>query len=106
PVPALSRAAVMALAEPLGRDGDRLYEVTGGNPFFVSEALGVPDEQVPASVRDAVLARAARFGAAARRVLDIVALVPDRAEVALLKAIAGSDAGALDECVRTGMLVV
>ena len=32
--------------------------------------------------------------------------MPDRAEVALLKAIAGSDAGALDECVRTGMLVV
>lgn len=105
-VPSLSRSAVVTLAEPLGRDGDRLYDVTGGNPFFVSEALDAPEHEIPATVRDAVLARAARLGTLARRTLDVVAMVPDRAEVALLKASGGADLAALDECVQAGMLVV
>ncbi|HEX5598632.1 MAG TPA: AAA family ATPase [Micromonosporaceae bacterium] len=106
PVPALSRAAVTALAEASGRNGDRLYEVTGGNPFFLAEALDAPEQHVPATVRDAVLARAARLGAAPRRLLDIVAMVPVRAEVALLRAVAGDDAAGLDDCVQAGLLVV
>ncbi|HEX5543423.1 MAG TPA: LuxR C-terminal-related transcriptional regulator [Micromonospora sp.] len=106
PLPPLSRAAVAALAEPLGRDGDRLYEVSGGNPFFVTEALDTPEHHVPATVRDAVLARAARLGPAPRRMLDIVAMVPDRAEVALLRAAADVNATALDDCVQAGMLIV
>ena len=83
-------------------------EVTAGNPFSPSEALGrCRTSRSPASVRDAVLARAARFGAAARRVLSDRgpgALTGPR--VALLKPIAGSDGGALDERARTRTPVV
>ena len=46
-----------------GVDADALYRQTSGNPFFVTEALAVGGEGVPETVRDAVLARAARLGA-------------------------------------------
>ena len=44
-----------------GVDADELYRKTGGNPFFVTEALAAADEEIPATVRDAVLGRAARL---------------------------------------------
>src|SRR5438132_4772041 len=43
----LSREAVAQLAEPRGVDTDELYRKTGGNAFFVVEALAVPGEEIP-----------------------------------------------------------
>jgi DNA-binding CsgD family transcriptional regulator len=110
-VPPLSVSAVTALAEPAGRDGARLYTVTGGNPFFVTEALGAPTEDVPVTVRDAVLTRVSRLDAEARSVLDLVSLVPDRAEVAMLEAIVAEQDSSpgiagLDDALRSGILVL
>jgi hypothetical protein len=104
-VPALSEAAVAVLAGPSGRDGAQLHAVTGGNPVFVTEALAAPGQHVPSTVRDAVLVRASRLPAAARAVLDVVSLVPDRVEIALLGSAFAVGAGALDEGIRAGMLV-
>jgi DNA-binding CsgD family transcriptional regulator/tetratricopeptide (TPR) repeat protein len=98
-VPPLSRAAVRSLALSHSHDPDAVYEVTNGNPFFVTEVLGQPDRGVPATVRDAVLARAARLSPAARTVLDLAAVVPDQVELDLLDA-------AVEECVRAGLLTV
>src|SRR5690606_29490215 len=75
-LPPLSEAAVAELARRAGRAAAGLFALTGGNPFYVTEALAAGGEEVPASVRDAVFARAARLGAPARAVLDVVALAP------------------------------
>jgi DNA-binding CsgD family transcriptional regulator len=108
PLRPLSRTAV---AELLGGSGgatvDDLYATTGGNPFFVTEAVAAGAGSavaVPVSVRDAVLARAARLGRAARAVLDGVAVVPQPCEYWLLGRLAGDDADAVDECLAAGML--
>ena len=100
----LSRAAVRALAAPSSVDPDLLFDRTEGNPFFVTEALAAGSDGVPSTVRDAVLARAARLSPPARRVLDAVAVVPQRTEVWLLEAIAAGAVGALEECLSSGML--
>ena len=60
---------------------------TVGNPFFVTEVLAAGGEEVPESVRDAVLARAARLSAPARGVLDAVAVIPGQLELWLLEAV-------------------
>jgi hypothetical protein len=60
-LPALTREAVATLAGPEGIDPDRLHQATDGNPFFVTEVLGAASGEVPPTVRDAVLARAARL---------------------------------------------
>ncbi len=100
----LSPAAVAQLAQPLGIDGDELYRSTGGNPFFVTEVLAAGGEQIPETVRDAVLARAARLSLPARRLLEAVAVVPGQVELWLLEAVAGELGDRIDECLASGML--
>ena len=101
----LSPDAVGQLAAPHGIDGRDLFEKTGGNPFFVVEVLAGDSEEIPATVKDAVLARAMRLSPSARELLQAAAMVPQRAELWLLQALAGTAAEAVDECVTAGMLV-
>ena len=102
----LSPRAVAELAGPAGVDAGELHRWTAGNPFFVTEVLAAGTGLVPHSVRDAVLARAARLGGAAREVLDAAAVVPGPAELWLLDALAPAAAAALDECLGSGMVVL
>ncbi len=101
----LSPDAVGRLAAPHGIDGRELYEKTGGNPFFVVEVLAGDSEEIPATVKDAVLARVMRLSPSARELLQAAAMVPQRAELWLLEALAGAAVEAVDECVSAGMLV-
>ena len=102
---ALSETAVTALAGPRDVDPQELFARTGGNPFFVTEVLAAASGRVPSSVRDAVLARAARLSGPARDLLDAAAIVPGQLEGRLLTALDPAAAGNLDECLRGGMLV-
>jgi predicted ATPase len=100
----LSLAAVRTLAAPYGADEAELHRKTGGNPFFVTEVLGARAAQIPDSVRDAVLARAARLSPPARGVLEAVAIVPSKVELWLLGALTDGALEPLDECLVSGML--
>jgi DNA-binding CsgD family transcriptional regulator len=101
----LSRSAVAALARPQGLDAGELYARTGGNPFFVTEVLADGTGRIPHTVRDAVLARAARLGPAAGELLDAAAVIPGRAESWLLDRLVPAAAGSLDECLGAGILL-
>src|SRR5215469_9287191 len=106
-LPPLSAGAVAVLAGGSGLDPAALHRLTGGNPFYVSQALqaGVRGamREVPASARDAVLARAARLGGDARAVLDAAALIGTRVELALLEAVTGCPPPAVDELLASGL---
>jgi predicted ATPase len=81
-VPPLSPDAVAALAQEQGVDGRDIYRLTGGNPFYVREALASSGEQLLTSVHDAVQARICRLSPVARDLVDWVAVPrvgrPDR----------------------------
>jgi class 3 adenylate cyclase/tetratricopeptide (TPR) repeat protein len=101
----LSRDALARLAEPRGIDADELYRRTGGNPFFATEALAAGDAEVPATVREAVLARAASLSPQAEALLEAAAVAPPHVPLWLLEALTEGDLDALDECLTSGMLV-
>ena len=101
----LSPDAVAGLARPHGVDPGTLYRRTGGNPFFVVEALAATGEAIPQTVRDAVLARAARLSPRARGLLDALAIVPGHVESPLVEALAASLADRVEECLASGILV-
>ena len=101
----LSAAAVAAMAGPAGVDSEDLFRKTAGNPFFVTEILAsAGDEQIPSTVRDAVLARAARLSPDARSLLDMVAVAPPQAELWLLEAVSAQKFSAIGQCLSSGML--
>jgi DNA-binding CsgD family transcriptional regulator len=100
----LSEAAVAELAEPCEIDAEELYRKTGGNPFFVSEVLAAEAEEIPSTVRDAVLARAAGLSTKARMLLEAIAIAPPSAQLGVLEAIAGDAIRCLEECIALGMV--
>ena len=104
PLAPLSEAAVAQLATEAGRPAKGLHGITGGNPLFVTEVLAAGTETVPPTVRDAVLARAARLTPAARTLAELVCVVPGRAESWVLAQAADADEGAIEGCLRIGMV--
>jgi hypothetical protein len=92
------------MAKATGVHCNELFDRTAGNPFFVTEALAAGTAGVPSTVRDAVLARAARLTPSARVLLDAVAIVPQKTELWLLEALVDGPEGDVEECLRSGML--
>ena len=93
-----------ALAGGSDLEAAALYRLTGGNPFYVTEVLQAGMAKVPASARDAVLARAAGLSADARQLLEVAALTGARVEAGLLEAAAGCPPTAVDELLARGLL--
>ena len=116
-LPALTPAGVARLATeysgPDATDGHpvvdaaHLHAVTGGNAFYVTEVLAAgalgPDE-VPSSVRDAVIARVARLPVSTQEALEVVALAGTRTEDVVLEALLPEGLAALDEPLGLGLL--
>ncbi len=107
----LSAEGVASLAREAGQAAPdlcaSLHHVTGGNPFFVTEALAAAESNVPATVRDAVIARMARLSDAARGIVNLASLVPGKMESWLLEAaIPGVEAAAIRECLGVGMVAL
>ncbi|MGN9913874.1 ATP-binding protein [Phytohabitans sp. LJ34] len=102
----LSVTAVGELAAGSGWWAASLHELTGGNPFFVTEALAVAPGQVPATVAEAVLARVRRLDPACQAALAQLAVVPGWVDFGLLDDLLGGDVDALVPAEEQGILRV
>jgi DNA-binding CsgD family transcriptional regulator/tetratricopeptide (TPR) repeat protein len=100
----LTEPAVAQLARQAGRASRELYRVTGGNPFFVTEALAAAVGTVPVSVRDAVLSRASQLSPGSREIAELVCVVPGRTEVWLLEQAGRLDGAGVEGCLGIGMV--
>lgn len=104
-LPPLTPDAVRRLAGPDVADPNRVFELTAGNPFFVSELLSVAPDAVPQSVADVVTARTLLLSPEAQRLVAAAAVIGRPATAGLLAAVSGVAAGSLDDCVSTGILI-
>jgi DNA-binding CsgD family transcriptional regulator/tetratricopeptide (TPR) repeat protein len=105
-VPPLTPAGVGMLAAGQALDPERLYRVTGGNAFYVTEVLAAPGWTVPLSVTDAVLARVSRLSSEARGMSDLVSIAPGGLELEVAAGLVEAAEVALDEAVGRGVLVL
>jgi ATP/maltotriose-dependent transcriptional regulator MalT len=80
----LSRSAVTALA---GEEAEQVFAATGGNPFYVTEMIAAQRTELPRSVASAVLGRAARLHPGARRLVELVSMVPSRMPTKVLEVV-------------------
>lgn len=101
----LSPPAVARLAEGYEVDTGELFRRTAGNPFYVSEVLDTGGNDIPPTVREAVLARTARLSSAAAAIVDAASVAPPHVEPWLLERVCNGDIESLDECIAAGVLV-
>jgi predicted ATPase len=83
-VPPLSIDAVAAMTRATALDPEEVHRSTAGNPFFVTELIATGGDAVPASVRDAVLARVGRLSGRGQRVIQALSVLAQPAELSLV----------------------
>jgi hypothetical protein len=103
PLARLSATAVRQLAAGSGADAREVHRVTGGNPFFVTELLAVTEVDVPATVRDAVVARLGMLSPPTQRAMELLATMPGAVSRPLAERLLG-DTAELAEAERRGVL--
>lgn len=107
-VPPLTRDGVAAVAGPGWTAGkvDRMYSLTGGNPFLVMELLDASlSRTMPARLSDSIAFRSRELSAAAQRALAAAAVV-GAADAPTLTTVAETDLAAVDECIAAGLLKI
>jgi len=97
----LSPACVTEQAHRAGRDPELVHRLTGGNPLLVTELFKAEGRAVPATVQDLVLDRLRALPRPARELARLVAVIPTRADAAV---VAGAS-DLVDMCVDAGVLV-
>jgi DNA-binding CsgD family transcriptional regulator/tetratricopeptide (TPR) repeat protein len=105
PLEPLSEQAVTSLAQKMGRSAEGVYQATRGNPFFVTEVLRNQTGEIPATIRDAVLARLIHLPSKVRELLELASLIPGTVEPWLIESILHPDLPAFDACIESGFLV-
>ncbi len=101
----LSKNAVSVLMKKAGVHDSTLYERTGGNPFYVTEILDNHDDELPLSIKEAVIARTAGLAAGTRKLLEIISVIPTKAEMELLRKLSDNLEEHLDQCINKALLV-
>ncbi len=100
----LSRSGVAELVSDAGLDPDFVLSATKGNPFLVTELASTGTEDVPASVRDSVVARVGKLSTSARHMLRIMSVIPDRISREDVPRLTGGSDDELAEGERLGLL--
>ena len=100
----LSLGAVRGMARGTSLNPEALHSRTGGNPFFVTEALAAGTTAVPATVRDAVLARIARLTRPPATCSMRSRSFRSEPRYGCWRRCPDGDLSALDECLQSGVL--
>lgn len=105
PLGPLSLEAVQELAGD-ELDAASIWDVSGGNPFFVSELVTRGGAGIPASVVDVTRARVRGLSRVARELVELASVVPGRMESALIDGVDPSLWTGAAEAEREGVLEV
>jgi DNA-binding CsgD family transcriptional regulator len=101
----LSEEAVHILAKQKGYDGDKLFNLSGGNPFYVNEILASYHDGVPATIRDGILSAYNRTAEKTRQVWDLLSVIPGRFEIRYLEKFDPCYLEAIDNCLVYQILI-
>ncbi|WP_405988688.1 AAA family ATPase [Streptomyces sp. NBC_00986] len=107
PLARLSKSAVRTLGSASRLDPAEVYEVTSGNPFFVTEVLAAGGTGgVPPTVVDAVLARLRGLDGRTVDALEQLAVVPSAVERSLVDTLLIGGVAVLAVAEQRGLLAV
>ncbi|HMC86357.1 MAG TPA: hypothetical protein VKI61_12570, partial [Chitinophagaceae bacterium] len=101
----LSRQSVYALAEQKGYPAENVYNITGGNPFYVTEILASYSAGVPDNIKDAVLSVYNRQDLNTKNLWQMLSVIPEGLELERIAVINPFWEDAISRCLETKILV-
>lgn len=80
-LPPLSKQAVVELATQKGYNGEEVYSISEGNPFYVNEILASYSPGIPDNIKDSILAVYDRQKEGTKNAWQLWSILPDGLEV-------------------------
>ncbi|HEX6222191.1 MAG TPA: AAA family ATPase [Acidimicrobiia bacterium] len=99
----LSFDAVVAMS-PDTEQATRIWELSAGNPLYVTELLKGSDDEVSASVIDVIRSHLARLTAKGAQLVEIASVIPGRIEVELVNELDPNLADSISELEEPGLV--
>lgn len=97
-LPPLSRNAVDELAKARGYRGEDVYDISGGNPFYVNEILASYSPGIPDNIKDSILSVFNRLDSNTRQACELLSVTPTGLETDYLERLDPNYATALAAC--------
>jgi DNA-binding CsgD family transcriptional regulator/tetratricopeptide (TPR) repeat protein len=102
----LSKQAVEKMAEERGYNGEDVYRITNGNPFYVTEILASYSQGVPDNIKDSILSVYNKMNEKTKQVWQILSVLPAAFELSYLDKLDASYVPAVHDCIDAKILVV
>src|SRR3954451_23208175 len=102
----LSRQAVYKLADEKGYDAEDVYNISGGNPFYVNEILASYSPGIPDNIKDAILSVYERQEEGTKNAWQICSVIPGGLEINRFGKIKSSWDEAIDHCFALKILII
>jgi DNA-binding CsgD family transcriptional regulator/tetratricopeptide (TPR) repeat protein len=102
----LSKEAVYKMAGQKGYDAANVYNISGGNPFYVTEILASYSPGVPENIKDAILAVYNRQEKGTKNAWEICSVIPEGLEVNRFAKIKSSWDEGMDHCFALNIILI
>jgi DNA-binding CsgD family transcriptional regulator len=96
----LSKEAVAKWAAERGYNGEDVYTISGGNPFYVNEILASYSPGIPDNIKDSILAVYYRHDQSTQEVWRILSVVPTGLETRYIEKMAPFYGDAIENCIQ------
>ena len=103
-LPHLSKNAVEKMAAEKGYNGENVYSITGGNPFYVNEILASYSMGVPENIKDSIISAYNRQEERTRQVWELLSVIPTSFEIRYLEKFEPQYAAAIERCLQAKIL--
>lgn len=100
----LSKHAVEEMATQKGYNGEDVYKISGGNPFYVNEILASYSPGVPEKIKNSILSVYERQKEGTRNAWEIWSIMPDGLEVEYVPRVKSS--WVISNCFAIGVIII
>ena len=94
------------MATQKGYDGEDVYSISGGNPFYVNEILASYSPGVPDNIKDSILSVYERQKEGTKNAWQIWSVMPEGLEVERIATIKSALGKAIDHCFAINVITV
>ena len=102
----LSKEAVGRLASEKGYNGENVYSISGGNPFYVNEILASYSPGIPENIKDSILSVYHRLDEKTKQLWEILSVQPTGFELDYLGQLEPDYDASLAPCLEAKILLL